>query len=85
MVICGRRSRFVTPAAPIVGISYAPDGTGYWAAGADGGIFAFNQSATVGTSLVTTGHAGYFGSVPAEIGLSGIPLPTNVVGIAPSL
>jgi hypothetical protein len=78
----------VTPAEPLVSVTYAPDGTGYWAVGADGGIFAFNSSMTTGTgsssTLVTTGHAGYFGSVPAVIGASGITNPNTVVGIAPT-
>jgi hypothetical protein len=79
----------VTPNAPIVGISYAPDGTGYWAVGSDGGVFTFNDSVTSGTgsssTLVTTGHAGYFGSVPGDLGASGISIPDTVVGIAPTL
>jgi hypothetical protein len=78
----------INPAEPIVAIQYAPDGTGYWAVGADGGIFTYNSSVTVGTgskaTLQTTGHAGYFGSVPAEIGASGVTIPT-IVGIAPTL
>jgi hypothetical protein len=78
----------VNPAAPLVSITYTPDGTGYWAAGADGGIFDFNQTMTVGTgstaSLQVTGDAGYFGSVPAEIGASGVTIPT-IVGFAPTL
>ncbi len=78
-----------TPAQPLVNITYAPDGTGYWATGADGGIFAFNATQTVGsgtsTSLVVTGHARFVGSVPAVIGTSGLPLPTTVVGFAPTL
>ena len=66
----------VTPVEPIVGISYTPDGTGYWLAAADGGVFTFNASETVGSGTsatsVTTGHAGFFGSVPSVIGTSGI-------------
>lgn len=29
-------------AAPIVGVAADPDGFGYWMAGADGGVFAFD-------------------------------------------
>jgi hypothetical protein len=79
----------VTPAAPLVGVTYAPDGTGYWAVGADGGVFAFNSSVTTGTgsssTLVNTGHAAFFNSVPGVIGASGIANPDTVVGIAPTL
>jgi hypothetical protein len=35
-------------------------------------------------TLSTTGHAGFFGSVPGELGASGVTIPT-VVGIAPTL
>ncbi len=38
-------------AAPIVGITAAPSGKGYWLVGADGGVFAF-------------GDAGFYGSLP---------------------
>ena len=76
----------VTPAEPVVSVTYAPDGSGYWAAAADGGVFAFNSSMTTGTgsssTLVNTGHAGFFGSVPGVIGASGITNPNTVVGIA---
>ncbi len=79
----------VVPVEPVVGISYTPDGTGYWVAAADGGVFTFNASETVGSGTsatsITTGHAGFFGSVPSVIGTSGIALPTTVVGIAPTL
>jgi ribosomal protein L24E len=78
----------VTPAQPLVSVTYAPDGTGYWAVGADGGVFSFNSSVTSGTgsssTLVTTGHAGFFGSVPGELGAAGIAIPDNIVGIAPT-
>jgi hypothetical protein len=78
----------VTPAAPVVSVTYAPDGSGYWAVAADGGVFAFNSSVTTGTgsssTLVTTGHAGFFGSVPGVIGASGITNPDTVVGVAPT-
>jgi hypothetical protein len=77
-----------TPNAAIVGISYTPDGSGYWVVGADGGVLTFNASVTVGTgstaTLKTTGTAGYFGSVPAEIGSAGLTAPP-VVGFAPAL
>ena len=75
----------VTPAEPLVSVTYEPGGTGYWAIGADGGVFAFNSSVTTGTgssaTLVTTGNAHFFGSVPGELGPSGIAIPDNVVGI----
>jgi hypothetical protein len=79
----------VAPAAPLVSLTYTPDGTGYWAGGADGGVFAFNASMTTGsgttTSLVTTGDAHYYGSVPGEVGSAGISAPSPVVGFAPTL
>ena len=30
--------------APVVGMSATPDGTGYWLAAADGGVFAFGSA-----------------------------------------
>ncbi len=51
-------------AAPIVGITAAPSGKGYWLVGADGGVFAF-------------GDAGFYGSgVPTRI-ISYQPFSTN--------
>jgi hypothetical protein len=55
--------------APIVGAAAAPGGTGYWLAGADGGVFSFGSapfrgsaagstsgSAVVGISAATGGY-----------------------------
>ncbi|MHB1505056.1 MAG: hypothetical protein ACYCTL_13810 [Acidimicrobiales bacterium] len=56
-------------AAPIVGITAAPSGKGYWLVGADGGVFAF-------------GDAGFYGSLP---GLGIIPAaPIVGITAAPS-
>jgi hypothetical protein len=38
-----------TPAAAMVGIAATPDGRGAWAAGADGGVFAFGDAAFYGS------------------------------------
>jgi hypothetical protein len=41
--------------APVVGIAATPDGTGYWLAAADGGVFSFGsaqfEGSTGGTSI----------------------------------
>jgi hypothetical protein len=75
--------------APIVGIVPTGDGAGYYLVASDGGVFAFNSSVTSDTgsssTLVTTELAGYFGSVPGELGPAGIAIPDNVVAIAPTL
>ena len=79
----------VTPASPLVSVTYEPGGTGYWAVGADGGVFTYNSSVTMGSgtssTLVTTGSAHFYGSVPGVIGSSGIANPDTVVGFAPTL
>jgi 3D (Asp-Asp-Asp) domain-containing protein len=36
-------------AAPVVGISVAPDGNGYWEVAADGGVFAFGSAVDFGS------------------------------------
>ena len=72
----------ITPNAPIVGLHYAPDGTGYWALGADGGIFTYDSSETVNKVLVSDGSASFFGSIPGEISSAGFSAPSPVVGFA---
>jgi hypothetical protein len=67
----------VAPVASTVGITYAPDGSGYWVTGADGGVFAFNAT--------TNGHANYYGSVPGELSAAGLSAPSPIVGFAPTL
>ena len=77
----------VTPNEPLVSVTYEPGGTGYWAVGADGGVFTFNSSVTTGTgssaTLVTTGHAGFFGSVPGELGAGRHRHPRHRGGLRP--
>jgi hypothetical protein len=69
----------ITPTGSIVGLEYAPDGTGYWAVGSDGGVYAFDTTATGG------GHASYYGSVPGELGSAGLSAPSPIVGFAAAL
>ncbi len=59
----------------IVGIAAAPNGQGYWLAGADGGVFTFGSG------------AGFYGTTYSDglTGLSGAhPLNKPVVGIVPT-
>jgi hypothetical protein len=35
--------------APIVGVARTPDGSGYWLAGADGGVFTFGDATFLGS------------------------------------
>jgi len=69
----------VTPTGSIVSLEYAPDGTGYWAVGSDGGVYAFDSTASTG------GHANYYGSVPGELGSAGLSAPSPIVGFAATL
>lgn len=56
-------------AAPIVGVATAPAGTGYWLAGADGGVFAVNDAPFLGSLGGVHLNAPIVGIAPTVDGL----------------